>query len=199
MNERAGLTLRGMSDEELLKYLNTPKHKLVYSLLYERYEKKVYFKCISMLKNQSDARDLTHDIFIKVFTKIDQFKGKSKLSFWIHSIAVHACLSFLKNKNKVRQIIVSEEQAELGNLADDGDEALYSKMLIEIKLQDLERLMGKLKEEHRLVLIMKYLDGMSINEIAEILNIGISAVKMKLKRTREKLYELYTNEKSCVA
>ena len=181
-----------LSDEDLLEYLQTDLRRKVFEAIYDRFHKKVFYKCISMVKNEATAKDLTHDIFIKIFTKISQFKGNSKLSLWIHSISVHYCLSYLKKQKRNNLIISSEDDNELRELEDDGLQELEQKQLLELQLNDLQNMIYELKEEERIVLIMKYFDGLSVKEISEILEIGQSAVKMKLKRTRDKLNHMFT-------
>ena len=86
------------TDEDLIKNMDQDL-RLVQTVLYNRYEKRIYYKAISMLKDEHMAKDLTHDIFIKIFTNIGQFKGISKFSLWVHSISFNTCVKFL-NKNK---------------------------------------------------------------------------------------------------
>lgn len=191
-----GTDLRALDDEELLKYVDSNLNKDVFAILYDRYHKKVYFKCISMLKHEQNARDLTHDIFIKIFLKIKQFKGNSRLSLWIHSVAVHSCLTYIQKAKKRHNIFKEEEQDMLENLEDEGEVSIQEKMFLEMQLEELQDKLDRLKDEERIIILMKYIDGMSIKEIALILNLGQSAVKMKLKRTREKIYKMFVNDKN---
>jgi len=183
------INLVGLSDEELLEYLNTGRHREVLNELYDRYEKRIYYKCISMLKDSEEARDLSHDIFITIFTKLDQFKGRSPLSLWIHTISVNSCLRYIEKKKRIQVISQEADDAEL--ISDDSLDQINEKQMLEIQLQDLEKLLSEIKEEERLMIIMKYNDGLSIKEICSILQLGESAVKMKLKRSRDRLYSLY--------
>ncbi len=188
MKIKEPIALKSLTDEELLAYLDTKHHDKVLSLIYDRYNKKVYFKAISLVRNEADAKDLAHDIFVKIFIKIKQFKGNSRLSLWIHSISVNTCINYLTKKNKTIFDAI-DETSEI-RLTDD----IYDKetqLLTEIKVEQLQELMYKLKEEDRLLLIMKYLDGMSIKQMVKILQMKPSAIKMRLLRTREKLCKLY--------
>jgi len=175
-----------LSDEDLLVHLETENQDKVFSILYNRYINKVYFKAISMVKNEADARDLAHDIFIKVFTKIQQYKGNSNLSLWIHSVSVNTCINYITKQNKTIFDSIEDIEEDI-----QGYEVDEEKLLKEIRLDQLQTIMYKLKEEERLLMIMKYLDGFSIKQMEKILKIGPSAIKMRLLRTREKLCKLY--------
>ncbi len=179
------------SDEELLGYLDTSYRRIVLNILYERYEKKIYYKCISILKNEDEAKDLCHDIFIVIFTKLQQFKGNSKLSLWIHSISVNTCLKYLQKQKKLTLISINDVEQQLDKIEDEGENELLEKFLLESQLSELNTHVNKLREEEKLILIMFYMDNLSVKEVSEILSIGLSAAKMKLKRSRDKLLNFF--------
>lgn len=175
------------TDEDLIKNIDQDR-RLVQAVLYNRYEKLIYYKAISMLKDEHMAKDLTHDIFIKIFTSIGQFQGRSKFSLWVHSISFNTCVKFL-NKNKRIKIFDIDE--ELNNNEDSSREDINDKKLLELRLESLQEYMLELKEEERYLMLMKYIDGLTIREISEITKIKESAIKMKLKRTKVKLFNKY--------
>ena len=175
------------TDEDLIKNIDQDR-RLVQTVLYNRYEKLIYYKAISMLKDEHMAKDLTHDIFIKIFTSIGQFQGRSKFSLWVHSISFNTCVKFL-NKNKRIKIFDIDE--ELNNNEDSSREDINDKKLLELRLESLQEYMLELKEEERYLMLMKYIDGLTIREISEITKIKESAIKMKLKRTKVKLFNKY--------
>lgn len=173
------------SDEELVKEL-AGSREAVLGIIYERYEKLVYFKVYSMVGKKQVAEDLTHDIFMKIFTNLGRFEGKSSFSLWLHSISVNSCISFLRSNKK--NIFGDLEESAIENLADDVDQR---RMLRDIKLGQMMKIMQVLEPGDRLILTLKYIDGLAINEIQKMLDIGLSAVKMRLKRARQKMLELY--------
>lgn len=186
--EENQIALAELPDEELLQYLGTDYTERVQSILYDRYVKKVYFKAISLLKNKAEAKDLTHDIFIKIFTKIDQFKGNSKLSLWIHSISVNTCINYLNKKKKNVFVEVNEFEPKMKV---DPFHEKEEKVIYELKAKQLLEIMNSLTQEERLLMIMKYTDGLAVKDIVNILSLSTSAVKMRLMRTREKIANLY--------
>lgn len=156
-------------------------------ILYDRYGSKVYYKCFSITKNTDVSKDLAHDIMVKVFTNLHKFKGTSDFSFWVKSITYNYCMDYLKKKKKMH--FDELDANEYDDLATDDIE-LENKVLKEIQLDQLEVLFKELKGNDKMILLMRYQDGMSVKDIASTLNVGESAVKMRLKRSRDRLAEL---------
>ena len=180
-------SLSNLSDEELLKEIDEQNRSEILGILYDRFENKVFHKALSVVKDVAEARDLTHDIFIRVFTKLHQFKGKSAFSLWVHSISVNYCLSYIQKKRKVAMIEISDEV----EMVHEDTTQRELMMLEEIKISQLRDLLNRLDPSDRLLLTMKYFDGMSIHDMEAILDLKVSAVKMRLLRARSKLLELY--------
>ncbi len=178
------------TDEELLEAINGQNRSEILGILYDRFEGKVYHKALSVVKDPNEARDLTHDIFIRVFTKLSQFKGKSAFSLWVHSISFNYCLDYIKKKRKLVVVEMSDEVKV--EQVDTRERELM--MLEEIKVSQLQELLDLLDPSDRLLLTMKYFDGLSIHEMETILNKKASAVKMRLLRARGKLLELYNQK-----
>lgn len=193
------------SDEELLKLIVVNNNTHYFSILYDRYAKYVYNKCFTFINSEAEARDLTHDIFIKIFMNLKNFKGDSKLSTWIYSVAYNFCISHAKNKSKISGI--SDEIIE--NLLDDGvdliddgndiekhidindeDDTYNDRALFAINYAKLQELLKLLPIDDRAMLLMKYQDDLSIKEISEMLNLNQGAVKMRLHRAKKKILEL---------
>jgi len=176
------------TDEELVKMIVFDKNTHYFSVLYDRYAKYVYNKCFTFVNSEDEAQDLTHDIFIKIYINLKSFKGDSKLSTWIYSVAYHFCISYVKNKSKKS----GKSDEIIDNLIDDGvDVPLeeYDADLFEINYAKLQELLKLLPVDDRAILLMKYQDDLSIKEIADIMNLKQSAVKMRLHRAKKKIVE----------
>lgn len=174
-----------ISDEDLvLRIING--HSQEFSLLYDRYASKVYYKCLSFAKDPSTAQDLTHDIFIKTFIHLPQFTFKSLFSTWLYSIAYHYCIDFVKQINKVRL----ENDEEMLDIPD-SDDSKNEEVLMKIDTKELIYILDQLHPSNKAILLMKYQDELSIKEIQEILELTESAVKMRIKRARAKAIEQY--------
>ena len=164
-------------------YVETQRN-LYFEELYDRYVDKVYRKCLSFVKNEAQAEDFTHDIFLRLVLKIGTFKEHAKFSTWLYSITYNYCMDQIKIIKKQAETTL-EENFDLEQEYDNAE-------LVEIQAQDLKKALQKIDPNERAMLLMKYQDNFSIKEIADTLNITESAVKMRLMRTKEKLRKIYT-------
>lgn len=171
-----------MSDLEVIhKYLDL-QASICFNLLYDRYAPKIFAKCITILKDPVKSQDATQEIFIKVFTNLTKFNEKSKFSTWVYSITYNYCIDYIR-KNKKIQNIFSED---IENAPDVEDDEISDKELLEIKISTLKKVLETLDPGDQIILLMKYQDGLSIKEIADTIDKSESAVKMKIKRAKEK-------------
>jgi RNA polymerase sigma factor (sigma-70 family) len=179
-----------LSDKEIVLVIIEEDKKELFEILYNRYAPLIYRKCVGMVRDESTAKDLMQDILIKIFLNIAQFQGKSHFSLWVNTISYNHCMQYFRLKKRLDMPLVDTEDYLNISIADIEGQ---NKELDSIKAQQLEKFLGKLKEEYRLILYMRYFSDMSIKEIAESLEIKESAVKMRLKRGRDKL-AVYFNE-----
>jgi len=171
------------TDEQLVRlYVDTQRNRF-FEELYERYSDKVYRKCLSFVKNQAQAEDFTHDIFLKLIVRIGTFKETSKFSTWLFSITYNYCMDQLRLHKKMAE----QELDEDIDVADDSDD-MYE---MEMDAKRLKKALESLPAEERTILLMKYQDDFSIRDIADTFGFTESAVKMRLKRTKEKLRQKY--------
>jgi RNA polymerase sigma-70 factor (ECF subfamily) len=174
------------ADEQLVANYQETNDDEYFEMLYSRYVGKVYQKCLSMTKDSEAAEDFTQDIFIKVFSKMDTFQQRSKFSTWLYSISHHYCLDQLRVGKRLPTETLADDLSDTMSEADTADD-------VETKLRDMGKLMEGIPAEEVQLLQMKYEQGISIKEIAKRYHLTESAVKMRLKRTRDKLYDRYTN------
>lgn len=181
-----------LTDNELVARIvnGNGQQRPLQEALYDRYAKKVFYKCVGMVKDGETAKDLMHDIMIKILTNLHKFKGTADFSFWVRSISYNYCVDYLKKKKRIR---TEEMEGKYEELPDHKDE-YQAKLIKEARLTQLEQLLQELKPTDKAVLVMRYQDGMSVKKIAAALQIGESAVKMRLKRSRDRLAELVTEQ-----
>ena len=176
---------QAQTDNKLVVAIQNGKQTLL-TELYKRYEKKVYYRCLGVVKDRSLAQDLAHDVFIKVFANLHKFKGTADFSFWINAITYNHCISYLRNAKRLRFDPIESSTDQI----DDGDEALTEKIVRDLQITHLDHLLKSLPHEEELLLLMRYQDKMQIREIATIFNLGESAIKMRLSRSRARLAEM---------
>jgi RNA polymerase sigma factor (sigma-70 family) len=176
-----------MSDSEIIKeYLRT-QNSLYFSMLYRKYSGKVYGKCISILKNDDEAKDAVQDIFVKIMLNLGNFGEKSQFSTWIYSITYNFCIDNIRKRKKDKTLF-SEDVERAPDVA---EEEVPDEYLLEMDVKYLKRVLEELPTGDRMIILMKYQDDMSIKEIAEMIDKTESAVKMKIKRAKHKAQELF--------
>ncbi|MFN4145048.1 MAG: RNA polymerase sigma factor [Runella sp.] len=171
------------TDEQLVRLYVDTQRNTFFEELYERYSDKVYRKCLSFVKDQAKAEDFTHDIFLKLIVRIGTFKESSKFSTWLFSVTYNYCMDQLRLNKKTAE----EELSETIDAIDESED------LEEIEMQTarLKEVLAQISPEERTILLMKYQDDFSIKEIADTFGLTESAVKMRLKRSKEKLKKKY--------
>lgn len=183
------LTPQTLSDEELVSEIVATNSSHLFAVLYDRFSQFVYYKCYKFTNSKQEAEDLTHDVFVRLFDKLQTFKGHSKFSTWLYSFTYNFCVNYVKRndyKKKQRLTIVSD------NVKDTIDESNFDGKDTAILASDkLYKVLEKINAKEKSILLMKYQEEMSIREIQKALNIGESAVKMRIKRAKQKVVDMY--------
>ena len=178
---------RTLSDEEMIRQYLPGQPNQCLEILYNRYVDKVYRQCLTMTQDSEKAQDFTHDVFIKVFDKLGAFQQRSSFSTWIYSIAFNYCTDQLRLAKRLQLTAIDEELEQ--QLPDSKDGALHEETMHLVK-QALESL--SLGEQT--FLRLKYEEGLGIDEIASLYKMSASAVKMRLKRSRDKIEQFYAQQ-----
>ncbi|MFT7252301.1 MAG: RNA polymerase sigma-70 factor (ECF subfamily) [Flavobacterium sp.] len=175
-----------MQDEKaFLSELSNPKMQNdAFKKLLEIYQKPLYFHIRGIVLNHDDADDVLQNTFIKVFSNVKNFKGDSKLYSWMYRIATNESLSFLQQKAKKSGITNEELQSKaINNLESDvyfeGDE-------IQLKLQ---KAIAILPEKQQLVFKMKYFEEMKYEEMSQVLDTSVGALKASYHIASKKIEE----------
>lgn len=186
---RANQNFKDLSDEDLVKAIVSSNDTLLFEILYDRYDKVVYNKCIGFSKSEDEAEDLTQDIFLKLFVKLKTFKGNSKFSTWLYAFTYNHCVNYVNRSTakKIEKQSVGTENIEDTYYNPEKDDNNINLL----KVEKLKEALEQISPEEKMILLLKYQDSLSIKELGGILDIGESAVKMRLKRAKEKLINVY--------
>lgn len=176
-----------LEDIEIIKRIVDRGERDLLEIIYDRYAAKVYYKCLGIVGEKATAQDLAHDVMVKILINLSSFRGKADFSFWVRSITYNHCMDYLKRQKKFR---VEDIEASAYQHVSTAKIELENKILRDLQLTQLEVLLQELRPEDKLILMMRYQDSMSVKHIARVLRIGESAVKMRLKRSRDRLAEL---------
>ena len=163
-----------MTDEDILNYVsNVSSREKGYRLLIECYQERLYWHIRRMVVDHEDTNDVVQNCFIKVFRSIHNFKGQSKLYTWLYRIATNEAITFINKRAKRNKTnSIEDESSNLVNqiAADpyfDGDET-------QIQLQ---KALNTLPEKQRIVFNLRYFEEMPYNEMSEVLETSVGALK----------------------
>ena len=160
-----------------LPYVTTAFEKLV-----RRYEPMVYRTCLRYLKSEDEAEEATQDVFVRLFFNIDRFGGRASFKTWLFRIVTNICASKYRSLRRTRE----QQQAYLEHVE-----------LIEQEVQSIDDLelvdgplinaLDTLSAEDREILILRHVSDLSFQEISEVLELKLSASKMRLYRAEQRL------------
>jgi len=137
-----------------------------------------------MVIDHDDTDDLVQEIFVKVWKNLSSFRADAKLYTWIYRIATNECLNFLKKKKRKFFIPINDVASELSDKVDNEDQISGDE--IQLKLQ---KALLKLPDKQRMVFNMKYFDEMKFQEISEITDTSIGALKASYHHAVKKIEE----------
>lgn len=193
MTER-GLRQRGdqMTREEELRSVESVLGGDVnaFETLVLSYEKNVYNLALRMVKNPEDASDMAQEAFIRAYNSLASFRGESKFSVWLYRIVSNVCLDFLRSRSRHPTVSLSVENDEGEETElDIPDESQSPEALLERRLtrDSVRRGLDALSEEYRQILLLREIQGLSYDEIAETLSMELGTVKSRIFRARKKL------------
>ena len=161
-----------------------------YEKLVLEYQKNVYNLALRMTGDPEDAADMAQEAFIKAYSSLSGYRGDSKFSVWLYRIVSNVCLDFLRAKKR-RQTVslsVTDDDGEDTEL-DIADESKLPERIFERAMtrDAVRRGLAALTPEYRQILILRELQGMSYEEIAEVLGLESGTVKSRIFRARKKL------------
>ena len=180
-----------MTEENaFIEELKNPKtQEKAYRELMSLYKERLYWHIRKIVLIHDDADDVLQNTFLKIFNNISKFKGDSKLYSWMYRIATNESLTHLKKKSSLNKIDSETLQNQLvekleADVYFDGDE-------IQFKLQ---KALATLPQKQKLVFNMKYFDHMKYDDISEILETSVGALKASYHHARKKIEAYLTEE-----
>lgn len=188
----------GNDDSKLLERVRSGDRDAFRSLV-ERHQKRVYNLAYSLLKNREDAADVAQEAFVKAYRSLDGFKGDASFYTWIYRITNNLCIDFLRKAGPTAKIEYSEElsddssaeaQAGVGVLSSRlGTNPQRSALRHELA-EKMEEALAQLPEKHRAILVLREVDGLSYEELAQALEIPKGTVMSRLFHARTKMQEI---------
>lgn len=178
------------NDESRLIERAQARDEAAFRELVEKYQNKVFSIIYGILRNQNDAEDIAQQVFTKIYFSIQNFDSRSSLLTWIYKITTNECYDYLRKK-RVRKLVyesdVSEEDTRMmenseanADRSQSIDEQLAQRQLV-------LKLLEKVNPEERNLILMKEVEGLSVQELAEMTGMNENTIKVKLFRARQKL------------
>ena len=184
-----------LTEQELIIGLKEGDNN-AFKVLVESKQSLVYNTVLGLLQNVEDAEDVTQDVFIKVFESIHQFKGESALSTWIYRVSVTTALEFIRRKKRKKRFgflspILGEDNEPTLDLPDfqHPGVSLDNKEKAAILFKAIEQL----PENQKVAFILNKVEGLSYQEVSEIMKTSLSAVESLLHRAKTNLKEILKN------
>lgn len=188
-NQR-GVLPETLEDSFIIDKLKNPDTKNYgFNLMLQNYQERVYWHVRKMVIIHEDADDITQNTFVKAWNNLDQFRGESGLFTWLYRIATNECLNFLKKKNRWKMLSMSNYSDFLEDQLTNSD--MISGEEIEMKLQ---KALLKLPDKQRLVFNLKYFDEMKFEEIAEVTQTSVGALKASYHHAVKKIENILNED-----
>ena len=181
--------LRQLSDETLVQRIGATGDRTCFGIIYERYQQRVLSRTWKMVGDRDDAQDLTQEVFIRLLKKAGKYKKQSAFAAWFKVVTYNVVIDELRKLKRMRLVPLPEDD-RANPLISDHAEELRHKRMFEMLHERLMMLLENVSADERRILLMKYRDDIPVKTIAAELDLGVSAVKMRLRRARSKVLGL---------
>jgi RNA polymerase sigma-70 factor (ECF subfamily) len=196
-NSITGAAAKAALDDMALVHACKSGDAAAFEQLVKRYDRRLFSIAQHVTHNREDAQDAVQEAFLKVFRRLTQFQENSQFSTWLFRITVNESLMKLRKQRSNREVSLDEDFQNDGGMAwfdvadwDPNPEELYRGT----ELRDiLRRTLQELQPGLRVVFVLRDIEGLSIDETAEVLGLTAVAVKARLRRARLQLRERLTS------
>ncbi|PWB47874.1 MAG: RNA polymerase subunit sigma [Candidatus Methylomirabilota bacterium] len=177
-----------LSDQDLVEQIKAGEDAPFEALL-ERYRDRVYRLVVSFTKNPADAEEVLQDVFLTVFRKIASFEHRSSFSTWLYRITVNTALMKLRSRGPVQESIDEylpqfTKDGRHARMVVDFTQGPEKLLLRKEREQVLREAIEALPPDYKVVLVLRDLEGLSNEEVAEIVGASVLAIKARLHRAR---------------
>ena len=157
-----------------------------FAILVKKYKDMVYTLAYRIVGNREDAEELAQDVFVKVHKSLKDFRGKSKFSTWLYSIAYNTSISKVRKK-QIESVSLNNHDNTSYDIIDSRSEEQYNFDKVPVEL--LKQALDELSSVDKTILTLYYQDDKPVKEISKVTGITDSNVKVRLHRSRQKLFQ----------
>jgi RNA polymerase sigma-70 factor (ECF subfamily) len=166
------------------------RDQIAFAEIVERYQTKVFSIIYSILRNRNDAEDIAQQVFAKIYFSIGNFDSRSSLLTWVYRITVNECYDYLR-KRRVRKLVYeSDFSIEETQRMETSEAVVDAAAPVDRNVAQRDfvgKLLEKVSKENRNLLLLKEVEGYTVEELAAITGLNENTIKVKLFRTRQKL------------
>ncbi len=154
------------------------------------FQRQIYSLAFNLTRNQMDAEDVTQDVLLTLYRKIDTFQGKSAFSSWVYRITLNASYMKLRSRKKDKLVSIEETFPAFNNsgyhqeIIKDWSESADTLTFSNETRENIGKAVDQLPEKEKVVFILRDVDGLSTEKVGEILDLSVPAVKSRLHRAR---------------
>ena len=201
MEVNKNLSKKANEDVELVEAAKTGDQS-AYTAIMVRYREPIYYLVLKMIRNESDAEDISIEAFEKAFKKLDQYTPEYAFSTWLFRIATNHCIDFIRKKklnttslDRFSDDDESEKvRIQIEGMSKDPEEAYIEQQKIDL----MREYVDKLEEPYKTLVTLRYFKEWSYEEIVEKLNVPLGTVKAQLFRSRALLADLMRRSKKSI-
>jgi RNA polymerase sigma-70 factor (ECF subfamily) len=169
--------------------------RAAFQLLVEKYQKRVFSVALGMVKNREDALDISQESFLKAFRHLPDFKGISSFYTWLYRICINLCLDLIRRRKGVtvefdEKIALDESSSDAELLTSTPAKNPLAELSRKELAEQISKALDKLSPDHRAILLMREVEGLSYEEMAQVLGINKGTVMSRLFHARRNLRKL---------
>lgn len=169
-------------------------NELAFNELFRRYQSKIFSIVYHLIWNRDDVEDVAQNVFFKIFFSVRSYNFQGAFAVWVERITVNQCFDYLRQKKRFKGAVeldsMSAEEANITMQPSRGTSAPSAEKTV-LSRQIAMRLLTELNKDDRAMLVLKEVDGASVEELSKVFKISESNVKIRLMRTRHKLRAIY--------
>lgn len=179
-----------MQESEILKKINS-NDTSTFRDIFDTYHQMVFNICFRMTGNREEGEDLTQEVFLKVYQSINSFRLESKLSTWLYRITLNHCLNEQKKKKRQRWLsldFINDSNKDLENFSS-GNAKNNPDVVLEQKETELivQKCINSLPAKQRIAIILHRYEGLSYQDIADVMKCSVASVESRLFRAKQNL------------
>ncbi len=168
--------------------------------LFDKYHRRVFAVALGVVRDSDDALDVVQEAFIKAHKNLSSFRGNASFYTWLYRIVMNLCIDHTRRTKRARKVDFEEATAHLDSESDEITESSLSpkmlgqdpsRALLSKEIRDqVDRALSELSENHRTVLVMREVDGLSYEEMAEVMNCSKGTIMSRLFHARKNMQKL---------